>query len=106
LKDPNFFINDRGEIVGQGLLPNGDVHAVLLLPCDENHPEIDGCDYRAVEATETANADPAETTQKANLVVSPTKLSQADIIAKYRQRSRIIAASLALLISRPLPTRN
>jgi hypothetical protein len=29
-----FDINDRGEIAGLGLLPSGDEHAVLLLPCD------------------------------------------------------------------------
>jgi len=31
-------INDRGEIAGHGVLPNGDVHAILLIPggdCDE-----------------------------------------------------------------------
>jgi probable HAF family extracellular repeat protein len=31
-------INERGEIVGLGVLPSGDVHAVLLVPCNE-----DGC---------------------------------------------------------------
>jgi probable HAF family extracellular repeat protein len=30
------FINDRGEITVQGVLPNGDTRAVLLVPCDEN----------------------------------------------------------------------
>jgi probable HAF family extracellular repeat protein len=28
-------INDRGEIAGLGMLPNGDVHAVLLIPASE-----------------------------------------------------------------------
>jgi hypothetical protein len=37
-------INDRGEITAQGLLANGDQHAVLLIPCDENHPGVEGCD--------------------------------------------------------------
>ena|ERR1700719_4216208 len=34
-------INDRGEITGNGVLPNGDVHAVLLIPCDEEHSEAE-----------------------------------------------------------------
>jgi probable HAF family extracellular repeat protein len=36
-------INDRGEIAGSGLLPNGDFHAVVLIPCDADHGESDGC---------------------------------------------------------------
>jgi probable HAF family extracellular repeat protein len=39
------FINDRGEIVAGGILPNGDEHAILLVPCDEDHREVEGCDY-------------------------------------------------------------
>jgi hypothetical protein len=31
-------INDRGEISGIGVVANGDVHAFLLIPCDEKHP--------------------------------------------------------------------
>jgi probable HAF family extracellular repeat protein len=36
---PNF-ISDRGEITAAGILPNGDNHAVMLIPCDENHPNL------------------------------------------------------------------
>lgn len=43
-------INDRGEIASEGLLPNGDNRAVLLIPCDENHQGVDGCDYSLVDA--------------------------------------------------------
>lgn len=39
------FINDRGEIAALGKLANGDEHAIVLFPCDENHPDIEGCDY-------------------------------------------------------------
>jgi probable HAF family extracellular repeat protein len=49
------FINDRREIAAQGVLPNGDQRAVLLIPCDDDHPEIEGCDYSMVDATEVAN---------------------------------------------------
>jgi len=35
-------INDRGEIAGSGLLPDGDFHAIVLIPCDDNGVD-DGC---------------------------------------------------------------
>jgi probable HAF family extracellular repeat protein len=41
------FVNNRGEIAGEGLLPNGDVHAILLIPhgdCD------DACDARIADS--------------------------------------------------------
>lgn len=44
-----FDINERGEIAAHGHLSNGDEHAVLLIPCDENHPDVEGCDYNLVE---------------------------------------------------------
>jgi probable HAF family extracellular repeat protein len=36
-------INDRGEIAGSGVVPNGDVHAVLLTPCGEDDADSQGC---------------------------------------------------------------
>jgi probable HAF family extracellular repeat protein len=36
-------INDRGEIAASGMLPNGNFHAILLVPCGSNPPDSDGC---------------------------------------------------------------
>lgn len=51
-------INDRGEIAVSALDANGNSHAVLLIPCDESHSGIEGCDYSLVDAT-TVSQDPA-----------------------------------------------
>ena len=41
-------INDEGEIVGTGIDQNGAYHAVLLIPCDEQHANDQNCAH-AVE---------------------------------------------------------
>jgi probable HAF family extracellular repeat protein len=48
-------INNSEEIAGFGVLPNGDQHAFLLVPCDDKHPGVEGCDYSMMEASTTAS---------------------------------------------------
>ena len=38
------FIDDQGQIAAFGILANGDTHAVLLIPCDENHNGNSECE--------------------------------------------------------------
>jgi hypothetical protein len=52
------FINDRGEIAGRGVLSDADQHAIVLVPCDENHPGVECCDYSLVDAA-AARQNPA-----------------------------------------------
>ena len=44
-----FYINDPGEIAAVGTLSNGDIHAFVLIPCDENHADVEGCDFSEIE---------------------------------------------------------
>jgi probable HAF family extracellular repeat protein len=48
------YIDDRGRIAGFGSLPNGEMHAALLIPCDEEHPNLEQCDYEPTEVTAVA----------------------------------------------------
>ena len=48
-------INDRGEISINGNDVNNNNHSVVLIPCDENHPGVEGCDYSMVDASEVAS---------------------------------------------------
>lgn len=49
-------INNSGEIAGNGLDANGNNHAILLIPCDESHPDVQGCDYSTVDASTAAQS--------------------------------------------------
>ena len=51
------FINENGVIGAFALTPDLlQSHVVLLIPCDEEHPDVAGCDYREVTQTEAARA--------------------------------------------------
>jgi probable HAF family extracellular repeat protein len=78
-------INDRGEIAAGGVLPNGDVRAVLLIPCDENHPDVEGCDYNLVDNSATSALE-AGTTAGPNTL--PPANANANIRALLMNRMR------------------
>ena len=44
-------INDAGEIAGSGMLPNGDFHAIVLIPCTEGSASQDGCQDASEDTT-------------------------------------------------------
>lgn len=55
-----YTINHRGEIAANGIDANGIEQAALLIPCDEKHPAVEGCDYNLVdEAAARISSAPA-----------------------------------------------
>jgi probable HAF family extracellular repeat protein len=65
-------INDRGEIAVQGTDVSGNQHAVLLIPCDENHSGVEGCDYSMVDA-----ATAAQRAERPYVPRAPQRLTQS-----------------------------
>jgi uncharacterized membrane protein len=67
-------INDRGEIAIGALDANGNNRAVLLIPCDENHPGVDGCDYNLVDAATAAPVGPVPAIPNPSALTPPTRM--------------------------------
>jgi probable HAF family extracellular repeat protein len=76
------FINDRGEIAGLRVLPDGNLHAFLLVPCGEG---TDGC----VDAADRANGSQAtvnENPTNAKPELSPDAIRQSIQAAGRRSK--------------------
>jgi len=65
-------INDRGEIAGVGFRSNGDARDFVMIPCDEDHPDIEGCDYSFVDDNGTAGSE-KQSVEKSALSPEPMK---------------------------------
>jgi probable HAF family extracellular repeat protein len=63
-------INDRGEIAAEGVLPNGDQHAVLLIPCKDEESEAGDC-----KGDEEVASTPGKITG-ASIPPTPAQLNQ------------------------------
>ncbi len=78
LTDPKM-INDAGKIVLSGILSNGDVHSVLLVPCEEGE---EGCvDNVGVPTAAQSTATPDV---RGQTVGTLTKLTPIEITARIR----------------------
>jgi probable HAF family extracellular repeat protein len=72
-------IDDRGEIAGFGVPPGvppekyeTEGHAYILIPCDENNADAEGCEDRASAASATSTQN-----NPASLVYEPTTVTQS-----------------------------
>ena len=73
-------INDRGEMFGSGVLPNGDMHAFLLIPCEMGE---EGC----VDSAEAATSVPRSTASIALTRLATAQANSAPGEAKDRTRA-------------------
>ena len=93
------YINNRGEILTDGTLTNGDNHAFLLIPCDEKHPgECE--DYSLIEvATSQTSAPtaelPATMKQDGELQLSPVERVRSMMCQRYHTGQPSRTARLA-----------
>ena len=82
------YINDRGEIAVTGTLPNGDQHAILLVPdgdCD------DACDARIAASQSSAVSSPnvATRTRISESNLSPVEKSGMQMRQRFHMPGQV-----------------
>ena len=81
------FIDDRGEILATGALLNGDIRTVLLIPCDDGHPGVKGCDYDPLDAATLSTRSSASAIRTAETSAAPqVSLTPRENMAARRAR--------------------
>jgi probable HAF family extracellular repeat protein len=81
-------INDRGEIAAQGVLSNGETHAFVLIPCEDDEGQAEGCE-EAGEIRATAAKNTAGGITLARPAVVQTDLTASEM--KQRVRAMLIS---------------
>ena len=87
------FISDLGEIVGGGDpigCSNNDScnHVYVLIPCDENHPDIEGCDYSLVESVAKVQTGALLSTAPRTSELSPAQAEATPLMRMLNRRQR------------------
>jgi probable HAF family extracellular repeat protein len=77
-------INNRGEVAGQGADAQNNAHAFLLIPCDGEHPNLEGCDYSPVKVSTVAASRTTETAPQKQL--TPQEISRIRALLMKRHR--------------------
>jgi probable HAF family extracellular repeat protein len=87
-------INDRGEIAGdlvppscRGIHQGQDSqcgHAFVLVPCDENHADEQGCAFDSGDQSGEVEAPSEPAPQISSAAASTVKLSPNEMVARYR----------------------
>ena len=69
-------INERGEITAQGALANGDERAVVLIPCDHEHGDLEGCEDESAGAGVVRQAPASRSTSRMSSMPAWRRMSR------------------------------
>ena len=89
------FINDRGEIGASGVLPNGDHHAVLLIPCDDKQVDTDDCRVSAQNGNKSPTGPEFLAAESPDQMNRTAQERVARIRARLARRYHIFSAGAA-----------